>query len=69
MDKIEQVLTEESAELIIDKVGHYWRATIRNGQFGEIVDASIDAYHSDLEGLLEKLNQHCGEWLAEQSPA
>ena len=62
MDNIEQVLTEEeNAQLIIDKFGYYWRATIRNEKFGEIVDATSE----DFEGLLEKLNENCGEYLTE----
>lgn len=61
MDNIETVLTDESAQLIIDKAAYYWRATIRNDQFGEIVDATSE----DLEGLLEALNTNCGEYLTE----
>lgn len=61
MDNIEIVLIDEKAQLIIDKFGHYWRATIRNERFGEIVDATSEEF----EGLLPALNTNCGEWLAE----
>ena len=61
MDEIQTVIIEENAQLIIDKLQSYWRAVIRNDQFGEIVDATSD----DFEGLLDALNTNCGEWLAE----
>lgn len=65
MDQIEIVLIEEEAQLIIDRFTPYWRATIRNERFGEIVNVAVSAYSSDLAGLLEKLNAKCGEYLTE----
>ena len=69
MDEIETVLKEEDAQLIIDKLDGYWRAVIRNDQFGEIVDASAkDTEDDPLKVLLYNLNTSCIDWLAEVDP-